>query len=130
MERPVLIETSSWIEALRRQGDPRIRWRVGELLAEGRAAWCDMVAVELWNGAQGEYERKRLAELDQEMIRLPATTEVGQTARHLARLCRIRGKTIPPTDLLILSCALVHQVELEHQDAHFETVLRLHADSS
>jgi hypothetical protein len=31
---------------------------VRDLLLNGMAARCDMVAVELWNGARGDYEKK------------------------------------------------------------------------
>ncbi len=50
-----------------------------------------------------------------------------QTARELAQKCRKSGKTIPATDLLIASCALVHHVPVEHQDAHLDTALQIHA---
>ena len=65
--RLTLIDTSSWIEALRRSGRAEIRERVGRLTSEGRAAWCDLVALELWNGARGEYEREQLQKLGQEL---------------------------------------------------------------
>ena len=48
-----LIDTSSWIDALRRDGDPQIRARVVALMASGEAAWCDLVRLELWNGLRG-----------------------------------------------------------------------------
>ena len=54
----VLVDTSSWIEALRSSGRADVRERVRVLLLNGLAAWCDMVAVELWNGARGDYEKK------------------------------------------------------------------------
>jgi hypothetical protein len=44
-----LVDTSSWIEALRLNGRENIREQVKLLLIDGLAAWCDMVAVELWN---------------------------------------------------------------------------------
>jgi hypothetical protein len=58
----VLVDTSSWIEALRFAGRANVRERVRVLMTDARAAWCDMVAVELWNGAKGNYERQRLSE--------------------------------------------------------------------
>ena len=54
----VLVDTSSWIEALRSSGSEDIRERLKDLLLNGMVAWCDMVAVELWNGARGDYEKK------------------------------------------------------------------------
>ena len=63
----VLIDTSSWIEALRLAGRSDVRERVLVLMTDGRAAWCDMVAVELWNGSKGDYERQKLSELEKEI---------------------------------------------------------------
>jgi predicted nucleic acid-binding protein len=48
-----LIDTSAWVEALRRNGDEDVRSRVGGLLKTGHAILCDIVILELWNGAPG-----------------------------------------------------------------------------
>ena len=120
-----LIDTSSWIEALRRRGDEEVRMRVHKLLIEGQAVWCDMVLLELWNGAKGDYEKKRLGELEKEMVCLPTTPLVWKKARSLARHCQDQGVTAPATDLLIVACARAHEVEIEHQDAHFAAILRI-----
>ena len=59
-----LIDTSSWVDALRRDGDPEIKARVVALMRGGTAAWCDMVRLELWNGLRGVAERKQMEEFD------------------------------------------------------------------
>ena len=53
-----LIDTSSWIEALRQDGDQAVRGRVQSLRQTGDASWCDLVRVELWHGVRGAAERK------------------------------------------------------------------------
>jgi len=126
-EEVVLIDTSSWIEALRATGDKNVRQRVFNLMVEARAAWCDMVAVELWNGARGEYERQRLSELEKEITCLQTTPEVWQTARALARKCRQAGQTVPSADLLIASCAIGHSAAIDHCDSHMDFILRVHS---
>lgn len=125
-----LIDTSSWVEALRRQGDEVVRERVHKLLVEGQAAWCDIVLLELWNGARGDYEKKQLGQLEQEMICLPTTSLVWEMSRLLARLCRKNGVMTPATDLLIVACARTHEVGIEHQDAHFAAILQLENEES
>ncbi len=126
----MLIDTSSWVEALRRQGDGLVRERVHQLLVEGQAVWCDMVLLELWNGARGDYEKKRLAELEREMICLPTIPLVWEKARSLARLCRAKGVTVPATDLLIIACARFHETDIEYRDAHFSLVLQLEEEDA
>lgn len=121
----VLIDTSSWIEALRYTGENDIREKVFHLMTEGRAAWCDMVAVELWNGARGDYEKQKLSELEREVICLQTTQEVWQMARVLAQKCRKEGQTVPSADLVIAACALQHKVDIEHCDSHVEVILKI-----
>ena len=121
----ILIDTSSWVEALRVSGRVEVRERVKRLLVDGLAAWCDMVAVELWNGARGNYEKEKLAELEREILCLPSTEAVWQMARNLAQECRKAGHTMPAADLVIGSCALSHGVGLEHSDEHFDILMAL-----
>lgn len=128
MQSTILIDTSCWIEALRVSGNAKIRERVKKLLIEGRAAWCDMVLLELWNGAQGDSERKMLKELIKEITMLPISHEVWSLARKLAGKCRERGKTVPSTDILIVSCGLENKAGIEHQDKHFDILLEVHAN--
>ncbi len=117
-----LVDTSSWIEALRVDGDPDVTKRVFTLMSEGSAVLCDMVILELWNGARGEKEKQGLTELEEGLRFCSIDGSVWKTAKDLARTCRSRRLTIPTTDLLIFACAKRHDVELEHCDEHF-TVL-------
>lgn len=124
-EEIVLIDTSSWIEALRSSGRKDIRDRVMRLMVEGRAAWCDIVLVELWNGARGEYEKKKLADLQREMTCLETTSAVWEKARFLARKCREAGRTVPTADLVIAACSFIYEAGLEHCDRHLDSILKI-----
>ncbi len=121
-QAPVLIDASSWIEALRSSGREDIRERVRGLLLDDLAAWCDMVAVELWNGARGDYEKRNLKALDAQITCLPTTAEVWQLARSLAQKCRDAGHTIPSADLVIVACGRFHDAAIEHCDQHFDLI--------
>lgn len=123
----VLIDTSSWIEALRQTGNTEVRERVTSLMISGRAAWCDMVIVELWNGARGDYEKQKLKELEKEILSLQITTAVWQKAKILAQRCRQSGQTVPSADLVISACALSHNVAIEHCDDHINFILKAHS---
>ncbi|PWB78674.1 MAG: hypothetical protein C3F08_08205 [Candidatus Methylomirabilota bacterium] len=58
----VLIDTSAWIHALRPSGNVAVREQVRALLAEGRAATCEMIVLELAGGARTEGEYRELCE--------------------------------------------------------------------
>jgi predicted nucleic acid-binding protein len=122
----VLIDTSSWIEALRQTGNTEVRERVTSLMVSGRSAWCDMVIVELWNGARGDYEKQKLKELENEILSLQITPAVWQKAKMLAQRCRQSGQPVPSADLVISACALFHNVAIEHCDDHIDFILKVH----
>jgi predicted nucleic acid-binding protein len=46
----VLVDSSAWIHALRKAGDPTVRAALNKLLTDKLAAWCEIVRVELWSG--------------------------------------------------------------------------------
>ncbi len=120
-----LIDTSSWVDALRRDGDPEVKTRVAALLRAGTAAWCDIVRLELWNGLRGSAERKQMEELEADVINLPSNDAVWARARLLAQRARAKGVTVPATDLLIAACAWEHGVAMEHDDAHLTALAAL-----
>lgn len=95
-------------------------------MLDGSAAWCDMISVELWNGARGDYEKQTLLELEKEIICLPTTRDVWILARKLAKKCRQAGKTVPSVDLVVTACALFHYADIESCDAHIGLILSIY----
>jgi predicted nucleic acid-binding protein len=119
-----LIDSSSWIDFLRgRNTEPALR--VQNLLAAGEAAWCDLIAVELWNGVRVGKERKALDELEVELSLFALDANVWKFARKLAFRCRQSGITAPSNDIVIAACVVIHDLELEHCDKHFYDILPL-----
>lgn len=117
-----LVDTSSWIEALRKNGKKKIRDRVYNLLMEGKVVFCHMVLLELWNGAKGDYEKKKLKELEDTIPCISTTLEVWGIANTLAKECRSSGYTIPPTDIMIAACSIFHKTSIDHCDSHFDKI--------
>jgi predicted nucleic acid-binding protein len=120
-----LVDTSCWVEALRRQGDPAVRARLEELVKSGEAAWCAPIRLELWAGIGSEKERRVLREFEALIRDYRVTDEVWRAACDLADLGRRRGKTFPVTDLLIAACAKYYRIEIEHADKHFTEIAKL-----
>ena len=114
----VLIDSSAWIHSFRPDGDAAVRKSVQIALETGEAAWCDMVKLELWNGARGDKEKRVLREMELSVPLLPCSPDVWEEAFLIARSTRDRGQTIPATDLLIFACARVHGIGLLHADQH------------
>jgi predicted nucleic acid-binding protein len=120
-----LVDTSSWVHALRRKGNADVRARVQSLLERGEAAWCPMVRLELWNGVGSEDDRASLRSLEHVLLELPMNDAIWQAACDLADRCRRAGRTAPVQDVLIAACAHHHQVELEHCDEHFSWLMTI-----
>jgi predicted nucleic acid-binding protein len=119
-----LVDTSAWVEYLR-SGHSEVAGLVESLVVSGDAALCDMVMLELWNGARGLPEKRKLAELSAASPLLETNAEVWKLAHRLATLCRDKGNTIPAADILVAACATYHAVELQHKDSHFDIILPL-----
>lgn len=120
----VLVDTSAWIETLRRNGDPEVRASVRAATQEGRAVLCDLVLLELWNGAQGADEHRILRELELTIEKVPTSPAVWEAASDLARICRRAGVSAPATDILIAACAEHHRLGILHRDSHFDYIAR------
>ncbi|MCF6334232.1 MAG: PIN domain-containing protein [Spirochaetales bacterium] len=121
-----LIDTSSWIEALRKNGKKEIRDRVYALIMEGKVVFCHMVLRERWNGAQGDYEKKKLKELEETIPCILTTSEIWDISNTLARECRASGFTIPATDIMIAACSIFHKVSIDHCDSHFDQIFEVY----
>jgi predicted nucleic acid-binding protein len=115
-----LVDSSTWVHALRRRGDMAARERARLLVLSGQAVWCPIIRLELWTGVGGNAERQMLREMEQRIPQLSINDEVWQTACELADRCRKVGKRVPPNDLLIVACARYYNVEVEAADAHFD----------
>jgi len=120
----VLVDTSAWIDALRKDGDAVVREAVHAATAEGEAVLCDVVRLELWNGARGDAERKILRALERDLDVAPTPPEVWDVAIEMAAACRKKGITAPATDLLVAACATHHALRLLHHDEHFDQIAR------
>lgn len=125
MTNLVLIDTSSWVHALRQKGDATVRSRVQQLVLNGSAAWCDIIRLELWAGVRGNQERAGLNALQQSLPLLPINEEVWNSAVTYASLARAAGITAPANDLLVYACVKYHSCRFEHSDKHFDLLATL-----
>ncbi|MBM3833813.1 MAG: PIN domain nuclease [Verrucomicrobia bacterium] len=115
----VLVDSSVWIEAGRRDGKLEVKVALEALLEEYDAVWCGLVKLEVLGAARSE-ERKRL-DAYFECIPCKPMPEVGwEFATQCARRLRDRGLTIPATDILIASLAVTWQCRVYAIDQHFD----------
>jgi len=59
----MLVDTSSWIQCLRRDGEAEMKEKVRSLLLNGAAVLCPVDIAELWMGADSKKDQVDLTDL-------------------------------------------------------------------
>jgi predicted nucleic acid-binding protein len=102
--RPVLVDSSFYIDRLRKGVDP-----LAELAAappEWEMITCGMVILEVCRGFRSTRERKRFEDAFSVMAFVPTSNRVWQRATDLAWKLDRQGLVMQATDLLIATHAL------------------------
>ena len=114
----ILIDTSAWIEFFRRKGNPGIKTRVRDLIADRQAAYTCPVAFELFAGARKEEVEDLRTGLSL-AIRTTLLPEDWDAAGTLASIMLGKGIRIPPSDVLIAIAATRTAMPILTTDSHF-----------
>ncbi len=114
----VLVDSSVWIEALRRDGRLDVKLALESLLEEYEASWCGPVKLEVLGGARPQ-ERKALEEQFSCIPYFPMTDAAWDAAKNLAWRLRDQGCTAPWNDILIASLSLKADCRIYATDKHF-----------
>lgn len=121
----VLIDSSVWIAATRKGGDPEMMAKLGELLLSEKAAMCHPVWLELYQGIKGKAEEARLIESRKSCLWLEFDDACWTTAASTARACLRAGVNVPFGDVLVHACSTRYGVELLERDRHFEMIRKV-----
>ncbi len=114
----VMVDSSVWIEAARRQGDLATKVALRALLDEYEAAWCSPVRLEVLGGARAAERRP----LETFFVCIPYVACVEpdwNAAKALAWRAREAGHTLPWNDFLISATAAARGLRLYARDVHF-----------
>lgn len=117
----VLVDSSVWIEAIRRTGRLDIKVGLEALLEAFEACWCGPVKLEVLGGARAQ-ERRRLSAWFDCVPYRPMTDVAWDRAKELAWRLRDQGQTLPWNDVLIASLALTWGCRVYAADHHFEVM--------
>jgi predicted nucleic acid-binding protein len=119
-----LVDSSAWVEFLRRKGHPAVKHAVARLLEADVAAYTCPIRFELLCGVK-KGEEADLAEAFRFSHHLPFTVEDWKGAAQLERELRLSGLTIPRNDLFVATVAIRTGVPVVCRDAHFDQVRRI-----
>jgi len=120
----VLVDSSAWIEALRRNGRIQVKLAVEGLLDVYEAQWCAPVRLEVLGGAR-RAERRLLGKCFSVIPYRRCSDEDWERAISLAWRLRDAGLTVPWLDVLIASIALHDGNRLYAVGSHFEKISQL-----
>jgi hypothetical protein len=118
----IVIDTSVWLFALRKNYHPTIKDIVNRLLVEEEVAINGLIKLELLGGTRTENEYKRLKSRLDSLYYIESTESLWEEAALLAFILRRKGITVPFTDVFIATSAIIHKAMLVHADRHFDLI--------
>lgn len=118
----VLIDTSAWLFALKKDFHPTIKKRIEELLLESDVAINGMIELELLGGARSENEYNRLKNRLEALYYVEADRPLWYLASKIAFDLKRKGMSIPYPDIVIAASALKEGAVLIHADSHFDLI--------
>lgn len=127
----VIVDSSAWIEALRRQGSLEVKVAVEALLEIYEAQLCAPVRLEVLGGAREE-DRRRLSACFSVIPYRNCRRADWEAAIALAWRLRSRGISVPWMDVLVAAIAIADGTRVYAVDRHFRQItahsgLRLYA---
>jgi len=120
----VLVDSSVWIEALRRSGRVEVKLALEGLLDVYEAKLCDPVRLEVLGGARAS-ERTPLSNAFSILPCRSCAPEDWRQALNLSWRLRDQGFNAPWMDVLIATLALRDGDKIYSIDAHFESISRI-----
>jgi hypothetical protein len=115
----VFVDSSVWIEALRRDGNINVKLALENLLEEYEAAWCGPVKLEVLGGARVQ-DRAKLEAHFGCIPYYPMKDAAWDSAKMLAWRLRDRGCNTPWNDILIAALSREAVCRIFAVDKHFQ----------
>ncbi len=116
-----LVDTSAWVEFLRKKGDPAVKQAVARLIQADLSAYTCPVRFELLSGVKPE-EETDLEQAFEFSHHLPFERDDWREAALLERQFRAKGLTIPRNDLFVATVAIRVGLPVVCRDAHFDAM--------
>jgi predicted nucleic acid-binding protein len=121
----ILVDSSLWILALKRNCPEDIKQILGDLLEKDLVATCGLIMVEILQGSKNKKEYNEIAEEMQALHYLETNREVWMKSAQLGFDLRRKGVTIPSTFIHIAAIAIFCDLTLFHADHNFEMIAKI-----
>ncbi len=120
----VLVDTSAWIFALKKNPLLPLKDRIDRLLQEDLVVTFGLIKLELLGGTKTKKEFNRLRTRLEALYEISTDAILWRLASQLAFKLHKKGLTIPYTDILIAYAALHSEAVLLHADTHFDLIAK------
>ncbi|MBU4292476.1 MAG: PIN domain-containing protein [Actinobacteria bacterium] len=120
----VLVDTSAWIFALRKNPFIPLKDRIDHLLEIDVVFTFGMIKLEILSGVKTKGEFDCLKNRLDALYEISTDAKLWETAGQLAFDLKRKGLTFPCTDILIASAAIQSKAILLHADLHFDLIAR------
>jgi len=117
-----LIDSSIWIEVLRRAPRPKIASRVDELLGRGRVATNQFILLEVVGGARNKADFQEYSDLFASLMQCSIDAPTWELATRLAYDLRRAGATTRAPDVIIAASSILRGAILVHADNGFDSI--------
>lgn len=122
MSEKILVDTSLWIEALKKDCPEKIREMIFKAIDEDSAFIAGIIMVELLSGAGTVKKYEQLKNNLEALIYLDTTSDVWGKTAEIAFTLKRKGINVPSGDILIAALAINYDLRLIHMDKHFELI--------
>lgn len=120
----VLVDTSAWILALRKNPHIYARTRIEELMGANRIGIIPLIYIELLSGVNNETEFHRLKQRLSSLKQIPLTKRDWDKIAFNAFKLRRKGITVPHIDIIIGTAAAINDMVLLTADSHFNLMAK------
>ena len=118
----ILVDTSAWIFALRKNPFAKLKSRIGHLLEMDEIITLGMIKLELLGGTKTKEEFDRLKTRLDALYEISTAAKLWSFAAQMAFDLQRKGLTIPYTDILIASAAIQSEAIILHADSHYDFI--------
>lgn len=119
-----LVDSSAWVEFLRRKGDVKVKHAIARLLEADQAAYSCPIRFELLSGVRPE-EESDLEEAFAFSHHIHFDADDWREAARLERQLRAKGLTIPRNDLFVATVGIRTGMPIVCRDAHFSAIQKV-----
>jgi len=122
MNKKILVDTSLWIEAFKKDCPEKIKEMIFKAIDEDNAFIAGIIMVELLSGAKTVKKYEQLKNNLESLIYLETTVDVWDKAAKIAFTLKRKGINVPSGDILIASLSVKYDILLIHMNKHFELI--------